>query len=58
MVVVIVIILVGIVDVVDLYDCLSYRLAVCLSKYAGESSPLPYFDLFLSGMTTTSIMLL
>lgn len=32
------------------------ELAVCLSKYAGEKDPLPYFDLFLSGYSKYGIL--
>jgi len=38
------------------YDWRAMELAVCLSKYAGETSPLPYFDLFLSGYARHGVL--
>jgi len=38
------------------YDWRAMELAVCLSKYAGEANPLPYFDLFMSGYAQHGVL--
>ena len=38
------------------YDWRAMELAVCLSKYAGEKDPLPYFELFLTGFSKYGIL--